>query len=96
MDDYKDIFKTAENPNWIKCLFAIRIVTQPLLEFCQREIEEFSPKGYKSKTTEETHLDAIISRIYNNKLLGKNVSCQDEFVNVCLRVCIFFVYLKHF
>lgn len=176
MKDYKDILKTAENQNWAKCSVAIWIATQPLLVFCQREIEKFhlnitlklSPgsacysckleevipyskvnhrcrrpckcpskpcpnnvcdkirtaveqqhkfkeiswqntniekwqtdawelakcyfplEGYKSKTTEETDLNAILSLIHCNELLGKNFSFQDGFEKVCQRVCMLF------
>lgn len=41
MADYKEIFKTAENQNWLKCCYAIQVVRQGLLDFCTHEIGKF-------------------------------------------------------
>lgn len=41
MADYAEVFRKPENQNWVKCWIALRIVSQPLLEFCKIEIGKF-------------------------------------------------------
>lgn len=41
MAEWKEFFKTNENQNWAKCVFAIKIAREGLIEYCKKEIETF-------------------------------------------------------
>lgn len=90
MSDFKDIFETVENQNWVKCWFAVEIARRGLLELCKDVIRTLHstilskvPPGPACKTC-KLH-EVIPYSISVHKCKRGKCSCPSKRCN--LKVC---------